>query len=243
MAAMTRTSTFTVFEEPTGSKVRSWSTRSSFTCRFGLMSPISSRKIVPAVRHGEAPLAVADGVGEGALDVAEELGFEQLLGDCAAVDRDQHPLGTTAVVVERPGDELLAGAALSRDQHRAVGVRHLLDDGEHPLQRCALSDDVVELVAGAELAVERAVLGLEAAVLDGLLDQAAHHVEALLLEGLLEVPEGAGPQGLDGVLGAAVAGDHDAGQIRLDLVDLPHELEAVDARHLDVSLRAQECRF
>src|SRR5262249_40603849 len=42
-------------------------------------------------------------------------------------------------------------------------------------------------------------------------------------------------QRLDRALRAAVAGHDDTGQIGLDLVDLPDELEAVQARHPDVA--------
>ena len=60
-------------------------------------------------------------------------------------------------------------------------------------------------------------------------------------KGFSQVPEGAGAQRLDRMLGAAVAGDHDAGQVGRRLVDLPHQLEAVDAGHAHVG-RARDRR-
>jgi len=147
----------------------------------------------------------------------------------------QHAVRAAAVVVEGPGDEFLAGSALAGDQHRGLGIGDPLHYGEHLLQLGALADDAVELVLGTQLAVEHAILGLEAAVFDSLLHETSDHIQALLLEGLLEVPECAGAQRFDGVLGAAVAGDHDAGQIGGDVADLPYQLQPVDARHLDVA--------
>ena len=188
-----------------------------------------------AVGEGEASLAMPDGVREGALDVAEELGLEQLLGNGAAVDGDQGPLRAPTVVVECPRDQLLAGAALARDQHRALGVRDPLDHAEHASDRVALADDAVEFVAAPELAMQLAVLLLQPPVLDRLLDQRPDDVERLALEGLLEVPEGAGLERLDGVSRRVVPRHHDAGQVGLDLVDLTHQLQAVQARHLDVA--------
>jgi len=58
-----------------------------------------------------APVRV--GVGEGALLVPEELGFEQVLGDGAAVDRDERTGLARRARVDGAGDELLARAALA----------------------------------------------------------------------------------------------------------------------------------
>ncbi len=136
------------------------------------------------------------GVGEGPPNVAEELGFEQFLGNRPAVDGDEHPVRPAAVVVKGPGDQLLAGAALAGDQHGAVGICDLLDHVEDTPQSRAGSDDVLEAVALVELALEDPVLGLEAAVFDGLFHEPSDHVQMGLVEGLLQVPEGARPQGV-----------------------------------------------
>ena len=53
------------------------------------MSPISSRKIVPPWASAKRPSRVADRARERAAHVAEQLGLEQLLGDRAAVHRDE----------------------------------------------------------------------------------------------------------------------------------------------------------
>ena len=55
VAAMTRTSTFCVRSDPSGSNSRSCSTRSSFACSAGLIVPISSRKIVPPSASANLP--------------------------------------------------------------------------------------------------------------------------------------------------------------------------------------------
>ena len=55
MAATMRTSTHCVVMPPTGSNMPFSSTRSSLTCSFGLMSPISSRKIVPPSASRKRP--------------------------------------------------------------------------------------------------------------------------------------------------------------------------------------------
>ncbi len=174
VAASTRTSTRTPDVPPTGSTTCSCSTRSTFACVFRLMSPISSRKIVPAVGHLELPAPVADRAGERPLHVAEQLALDQLLGDRRAVHLDEGAGPPPAERVDRPGDQFLAGAVLAVDQHAAVGRRghrHLLAQLAH---RVALAHHLqVTVHAGAQ----RAVLGLEPA-----LPQRVAHDEHRLLE-------------------------------------------------------------
>src|SRR2546426_1036633 len=100
---MTRTSTLIGCVPPTRKKVRSSSTRSSFTCVAGAISPTSSRKIVPpsassnrpsrhdlprrgggdraAVGQLEPAQSALGGTRERALLVAEQLALEQRIGD------------------------------------------------------------------------------------------------------------------------------------------------------------------
>ena len=78
VAAMTRTSTLIVRADPSRSTSPSCSTRSTLACVFGLMSPTSSRKIVPAIRLLELADLLLGRAGERALFVAEQLRFDQL---------------------------------------------------------------------------------------------------------------------------------------------------------------------
>ena len=55
VAAMIRTSTFTLLFPPAGSNSLSWSTRSSLTWRESGMQPTSSRKIVPLLACSNRP--------------------------------------------------------------------------------------------------------------------------------------------------------------------------------------------
>src|SRR5262249_36790031 len=84
-------------------------------------------KDAPAVRHLELALLVAVGPGEAALDVPEQLGFEQRLRQAGAVDRDERTLRPRASLVDRVRDQLFADAALSGDQHLRAGPRDAID--------------------------------------------------------------------------------------------------------------------
>ncbi len=132
-------------------------------------------------------------------------------------------------------DELLPGATLAGDEHRAVGVRDLLHDVQHAAQRAALPDDALEAISRLQRVVEQAVFAAESAVFDGLFDQEMDQVEMGLVEGLFEIPVGPGPKRFDRLLRGAVAGDDDAGEVGLEFVDLADQLEPVDTRHPDIA--------
>src|SRR4029450_564912 len=92
------------------------------------------------VRHLEAADLARDRAREGAALVAEELGLDQLTRDRGSIDRDAGPSAARRQLVDRPRDELLAGAALARDEHGDVRRCDLLDDGvdlEHLLRDAA----------------------------------------------------------------------------------------------------------
>ena len=73
----------------------------------------------------EAAGAVVDGAGERAADVAEQLAFQQVLGQGAAVDADERAAAARAEPVDGLGDQFLAGARLAQQQHRGVRLGHL----------------------------------------------------------------------------------------------------------------------
>ncbi len=67
--------------------------------------------------------APCDGAGEGALLVAEQLGFQQVLRDRGAVDGDEGLFGAGRASMDVAGEDFLAGAAFAGDQNRGVGRR------------------------------------------------------------------------------------------------------------------------
>src|SRR5262249_14103705 len=75
-----------------------------------------------AVRELEAPRFAAHGAGERAALVAEELALDELLRDRRAIDLDEGLPASGRVIVQRAGDELLAGTALAGDEHRGRTV-------------------------------------------------------------------------------------------------------------------------
>ena len=75
----------------------------------------------PPLGAATLPGDVADGAGEGAPGVAEEVALEQLGAEARAAHRDERAVGPLAPGVQRAGEDPLAGAVLAADQDDGVG--------------------------------------------------------------------------------------------------------------------------
>src|SRR5690349_13265560 len=84
----------------------------------------------PAI--GALELAAAPAyTGGGAVFDAEELGFEQCFDKRRAIHRHERPTAPGADLVDLPGNQLFAGAALAVDERDEVRRRHTLDALAH----------------------------------------------------------------------------------------------------------------
>src|SRR5438105_13469022 len=94
---------------------------------------------------------------ERALLVPEDLALQKPDGRRCAVEPDQRPRSPPAEIMDRLGQQLLAGAGLALDDDRAVGPAHRLDLLQRPPERGAGADDppeielMIGLVVGTEL--------------------------------------------------------------------------------------------
>ncbi len=155
-----------------------------------------------AVGRLEQAAVLANRAGEGALHVAEQFAFQQVLGHGAAIDRDERPIAARAGLVNRARQQLFAGAAFAGDHDAGIGA------GDHVSLRQALfhhraaRDDFAAPVFG----------GVGEA---GDLQRLLHLVEQLLLVHRLgEERERAALRGLHGVRNRAVRGEDDHAQAR-----------------------------
>ena len=73
-----------------------------------------------AMRELEAAGALADGAGEGALLVAEQLGFEHAFRQRGAIELDERLVLARREIVHGAGEQLLAGAAFPAQQHGRI---------------------------------------------------------------------------------------------------------------------------
>ena len=91
-------------------------------------------------------LLVSDCVGKGPLLVAEKLTFQQSLNG-TTVNRNQRLFSPRAVVMNGPGDELLAGTTLSGYEYRGFVICHLFNGGKDFLHAWAGANHLGEAVA------------------------------------------------------------------------------------------------
>ena len=99
-----------------------------------------------AVSFFEIALARLDGAGEGALLVTEKFGIDGTFGDAAAVQGEVGFMFSRAVLVDDLRNDLLAHAALARDQHGQVRGGNLTGDFESPVELGVVSDDAEALL-------------------------------------------------------------------------------------------------
>ena len=184
-----------------------------------------------AVGDLEQALLVGDGAGEGALDVAEEFALQQVLRQRSAIHGHEGLGPAQAVVMNRAGDQLLAGAAFAGDEHGGVGCRALRDQPVHLLHPRARPDHVVQAVPGIHGELEIQVLLPQRPALE----RPGHgELELLRVEGLRQVVEGAELHALHRGLDLGQAGEHDHLDVGMRLLDPPQDLQAVHLRHHDV---------
>ena len=110
--------------------------------QLGLQAHVHFGDFVEQQRAAVGLLELADAArhraGEGALLVAEQLRFQQRLGNGRAVDGDERLARARRALVDVAGDHLLAGAALAGDQDGGVGGGDAggeLDDARHRPRR------------------------------------------------------------------------------------------------------------
>ena len=199
MAQMMRTSTGSSCVAPTLRTFFSWIARSSFTCIGAAGRPTSSRKSVPPLRRLEESVAIVVRAGEGALLVAEELALHQVLGNRAAVDRDERRSRARAALVDQARGEFLAAARFAGDVDRRLRARELADQSRAPGRAARLAPRQPPCVAVARGASPRS--GSESA-------ERTSARSCSSSTGLATIVEGARLQRRDRVLGAAVGGDH-----------------------------------
>ena len=178
---------------------------------------------MPPSAAANRPGLVGVRAGERALDVAEQLGLEQRLGDRAAVDGDERLVGARRQVVQRARDQLLAGAALAGDEHRGLGRRDPAHQLEHPLHRRRLADQAVEAEAPLQLGAQLEVVAHQRALLERALDD---DVDLVDLERLGQVVVGAVLHRRDRGLGRGEGGDHDHLRVRARRLDAVEHVEA-----------------
>ena len=192
------------------------------------MSATSSKKDRAAVGLLQQPFPRLLGPGEGPADVAEKLALGQRRAERGHVHRHERPVRAAAVAMDRPGDELLARAALAADVDAGVRRRDQRDPLENLLHRRTAADDPVSRVfrwrAGGRLDGPRSML-------QRAFDRPLGHRQ---IERFREVIEGPIADRGHGGGEVAVGGHDDDRHARRGLLEVLHGGQSVHARQADV---------
>ena len=167
------------------------------------------------------------GAGEGAALVTEELGLEQLARDRGGIEGDERAARSRAVSMQRPRDQLLAGARLAGDEHREVRSAEPPDCPEHLLHRGRRADDPRRR--------RRHRPGVAVRVLPVVGDCSRDQGHRLVdVERLRQVLVRTTLVGGHCAVQIGVAGHDDHREMRVASGDLAEQLQSVDVRHADV---------
>src|SRR5207249_12336978 len=109
--------------------------------------------------------------------VPDGLALASVRRDGGAVDRQEDPIRDVAEVMDRTGDDFLAGAALAREEDRALRRGNFPDELEHLAHSAALADEAFEIILRLHLAAEHLRLPNELAVLEEASDLGEQVVE------------------------------------------------------------------
>ena len=153
MAERIRTLTLIGSFEPTRVISPFSSTRSSLICVASGMSPTSSRNIVPPWAYSNLPMRSAEASVNAPFTWPNSSLSRMFSLRAAQLSATNGLLLPRAVLVDRLGDQFLAGAGLALDQHAGVGRGDALEPLDHVAHLRAVADDALE----AEPLVEPAI--------------------------------------------------------------------------------------
>src|SRR5262249_13953118 len=118
----------------------------------------------PARGRANETLLIGDRPGETSSAMSKQLAVRQIALCRRAVVGEEHCRGPGGSPVYRPGDQIFAGAAFSRDEHREVVALKTLNLVSDPIHRRARTDEtrkqrlersLIDLFDGISAAVTR----------------------------------------------------------------------------------------
>src|SRR5210317_1332450 len=185
-----------------------------------------------AVSHLEETLLLVLGVGESPFFMSHQFALKQSLWNRGTVDRHKRFVFTRALHMNSAGDQLLAGAAFTLNQHGAgVAFGDLANHVEDLLHVTTFADDVID----AELAflggTEVSNFLTQLTGLKSLLDNDGQLIE---VERLVDVVMRSKPHRLDGRFKHAKSRDHNDNDFVIKLLDLLQHLQPIHTRELDI---------
>ncbi len=173
----------------------------------------------------ETPTSLRLGAGERAALVAEQFGFEQILGNRRGVDGDERPFGTRTVPMQRTRHQFLARTGFAGDQHGGVREGETANGPEDFLHGRRLAENLRH----------QALFLSRTTLVHRLVDGATDQFERLInVERLGQVFERAALEGRNGAFQVRVGGHDDHRHRRMTRLHFLQQLQAGLAGHADI---------
>ena len=144
--------------------------------------------------------------GEGAFFVAEDLAFDQRFGNGCAVDGDERPVAARTQLMNSAGDEFLASAAGSGNQHGRGAGRNQFDEAKNLLHLARCSLELAERTGIPHLAACALQFGARSHQRGCVLQ---HGAQPAGVDGFRNVVVSPHPHGLYRAVDGALRGHHD----------------------------------
>ena len=228
VAAITRTSTDCSFRPPRRRNLRSCSTRSSFTCVAGVISPISSRNSVPRSASSKQPCRRSAAPVNAPFSWPKISLSSSVSGIAAQLMATNGNGGARAELMDRLRDQLLARARLAGDEHRRARRRRLLDHLVDLPHLGAVADHRPERAVLAQLPPQRLDLAQRLLPFDDLVEQ---NLQPLDVDRLGQVVVGAFLHRLDRGLDRALRRQQQRGDVGALRLQRAQQRQPVHARH------------
>src|SRR4030095_16920315 len=106
------------------------------------------------MRQFEPTHSLRDGAGESSLFVPEQFALEEPGRNSGTVHFHECPLAARAQIVDGAGNQFLAGAGLTENENRRIRRRHRLYLFQDFFQGRTFTDDLFEVVFGANLILQ-----------------------------------------------------------------------------------------
>jgi hypothetical protein len=181
-----------------------------------------------AGRLDELARVLLGGAGEGAILVAEQQGFEEVIGDRPAIDRDERLGPPVPGAMDRPRDQFLPDSRLAFDQDRNRRGGGPLGLAQHCLHARAARHDVLERQRSGMAALEALDFRFQCA--DG--ERVAQRdLQALGADRLHHEIGRARAHGRNHIVDAAVVGLHDDRNGDAGLAHARQHAQAVEIGH------------
>ena len=177
------------------------------------------------------------GPGEASFAMAEQFAFDQVFRQRTAIDGHHRLGGAMALSVQRAGDQFLAGAGFAEDQHAGIRRRDFGDPLANALHGRRFADQVARPLGPFEAALQGAEFLRHLALLA---DARQQRFQRRQFAGLGEIVERPLPQRRHGRVERRFAGEHDGIDVGRKLFGPRDDLNAVEARHVEIDQQAIE---